>query len=325
MKIFIRMVLGFGLLGFLRTAALAEAGGHSLSGVAVVDTNTLVAVGQAGTIILSTDGGQTWTLQSSGMPDLKGVAFSDGQAGAAVGDSGTILFSTDAGQSWSPSASGTSAVLRSVCFAGQTGTAVGSSGTILRTTDGGASWTPQSSGTTLELFGVHCISENTVIVVGDHGTILRTGDGGGTWSQQSSGTDAALIAVAFADDQVGWAAGGRNILHTCDGGETWTSNFITDAWFEYLYGISSADGDHVLAVGRGGRWGELSFIVRSTNGGQTWTSDTHPFSPCPYPDHGLSSVAMVDAQTAIAVGAGGGIQRTTDGGTSWKPVGQCAP
>jgi len=334
MKILVRIsVLGFGLLALLRTAAFAGPGwfwqsplpgGNSLSAVTVLDGNTLVAVGDVGTIIRSTDSGQTWTIQLSGTVDLRGVSFSDAQAGSAVGNSGTILISIDAGQSWTLSSSGTNADLKSVCFVGQTGTAVGRSGTILGTIDGGASWTPQSSGTSFDLYGVHCISESLVIAVGEHGTILRTYDGGGTWREQSSGMDVTLSAVAFADALVGWAVGGRNILHTDDAGATWTSRFTTSAWYESLAGISIA-GDHVLAVGRGGRWGDLSFIARSTDGGQTWTSDTRPLVfPCPSAVNGLSAIALVDAQTAIAVGLGGEIHRTTDGGAFWNRQVQCA-
>src|SRR6266849_1766785 len=334
MKILVRIsVLGFGLLALLRTAAFAGPGwfwqsplpgGNSLSAVTVLDGNTLVAVGDVGTIIRSTDSGQTWTIQLSGTVDLRGVSFSDAQAGSAVGNSVTILISIDAGQSWTLSSSGTNADLKSVCFVGQTGTAVGRSGTILGTIDGGASWTPQSSGTSFDLYGVHCISESLVIAVGEHGTILRTYDGGGTWREQSSGMDVTLSAVAFADALVGWAVGGRNILHTDDAGATWTSRFTTSAWYESLAGISSA-GDHVLAVGRGGRWGDLSFIARSTDGGQTWTSDTRPLVfPCPSAVNGLSAIALVDAQTAIAVGWGGEIHRTTDGGAFWNRQVQCA-
>src|SRR6516225_2172886 len=88
-------------------------------------------------------------------PYLFGVSFTDANTGTAVGFGGTILRTTDGGASWTRQSSGTTETLLGVSFTdANTGTAVGSGGTILRTTDGGASWTRQSSGTTPYLFGV---------------------------------------------------------------------------------------------------------------------------------------------------------------------------
>src|SRR5258708_26081639 len=93
----------------VRESALAQsgwrspspAGSNTLWSSAVLDANTVVAVGDAGTIVRTTDGGQSWTLQSSGTTrDLRGVSFVDADTGTAVGFSGTILRTTDGGQTW---------------------------------------------------------------------------------------------------------------------------------------------------------------------------------------------------------------------------------
>ena len=91
-----------------------------------------------GAIARSTNGGTDWdsTLFSRGM---QGIDFPKPEAGFAVGYVGTILRSTDQGNTWSPQTSGTSFDLFDVHFAsdGLTGLAVGAAGTILRTTNGG--------------------------------------------------------------------------------------------------------------------------------------------------------------------------------------------
>lgn len=62
----------------------------------------------------------------------------DGDTGWVVGESGTILHTTDGGNSWSAQNSGTSNWLYSVRFAdANTGWAVGEHGTILHTKNGG--------------------------------------------------------------------------------------------------------------------------------------------------------------------------------------------
>jgi photosystem II stability/assembly factor-like uncharacterized protein len=102
-----------------------------------------------------------------------------------VGLDGTILRTTDGGATWTLQASGTTDVLFAVAFKdANTGTAVGGvwgedpAGIILRTTNGGATWILQSSGTMWTLLSVAFTDANTGAVVGDYGTILHTTDGG---------------------------------------------------------------------------------------------------------------------------------------------------
>ena len=82
----------------------------------------------------------------------------------AVGDSGTILRTTDAGSNWTLVSSATSAQLFGVAFAdARTGVAVGAQGTILRTTEAGASWISQPSPTALQLNAVSFADESTPV------------------------------------------------------------------------------------------------------------------------------------------------------------------
>src|SRR5258706_1122340 len=122
--------------------------GSGLNDVVMVDAQTAVAVGEAGAIVRTTDGGASWRAQSSGTTrSLRGVSFNDALTGTAVGDAGTIVRTTNGGQTWTPQSSGTTADLRGVSFTdSQTGAAVGGGGTILRTGDGGATWVRQLSG-----------------------------------------------------------------------------------------------------------------------------------------------------------------------------------
>src|SRR5258708_32475472 len=71
MKLHSTVLVLFSITG-VRTSALAQsgwrspspAGSNTLWSSAVLDANTVVAVGDAGTLGRTTDGGQTWTLQS---------------------------------------------------------------------------------------------------------------------------------------------------------------------------------------------------------------------------------------------------------------------
>src|SRR5882757_8644279 len=111
--------------------------------------------------------------------NLRGASFVDANTGTVVGEYGTIVRTTDGGNSWTIQVSGTTQNLWAVSFKDSNkGTAVGEGGTILGTTDGGANWVPQTSGTTLQLRGVSLSDANTGSAVGEGGTILRTTNGG---------------------------------------------------------------------------------------------------------------------------------------------------
>jgi len=153
-----------------------------LHGVHFADSSTGCAVGDAGAILYTTDGGNTWSEQLSGFMQFRGVFLTDPATGWVVGRDGVILHTTNGGDNWDPQDSGTLTWLASVHFAdGSTGWAVGgdaTQATILHTTDGGANWMPQVSGTANSLSGVHFVDENIGWCVGLNGTILHTMTGG---------------------------------------------------------------------------------------------------------------------------------------------------
>ena len=71
------------------------------------------AVGGAGTILHTADGGNKWSSQASGTEQfLYGVSFTDSKNGWVVGDGGTILHTADGGDSWSFQRSGLGSPLR---------------------------------------------------------------------------------------------------------------------------------------------------------------------------------------------------------------------
>src|SRR5438105_14925340 len=69
--------------------------GNPLTAVAAASTTTAWAVGEAGTILATTDGGATWVVQTSGTNQmLDGVGAASTTVAWAVGWNGTILATT---------------------------------------------------------------------------------------------------------------------------------------------------------------------------------------------------------------------------------------
>ncbi len=72
--------------------------GNSIIGVSFVSEDIGTVVGTNGTILRTTDGGESWIAQESGTDlTLWGVSFVDINNGTAVGDLGIILRTTNGG------------------------------------------------------------------------------------------------------------------------------------------------------------------------------------------------------------------------------------
>lgn len=111
--------------------------------IAIVDQNKLVAVGEHGHILMSTDG-KNW--QQSDVPvqiTLTDVFFYNDKLGWAVGHDSTILHTQDGGLTWQVQLykPELEKPLLNVVFKNQQeGVAIGAYGLLFRTDDGGKSW-----------------------------------------------------------------------------------------------------------------------------------------------------------------------------------------
>ena len=208
--------------------------------------------------------------------------------------------------------------LFSVFFAdGEYGWACGRWGTILHTKDGGKTWSEQDSGVRYSLGGICFTDEKNGWAVGNMGTIIHTSDGGQTWEKQESPVDFYHMDVYFASPLKGWIVSEQtHILHTENGGKTWEVQFSDE---DYILKSVSFSGDtHGFAVG------EFGHTYRTVDGGKNWQkqaggveiNDIGDLEGEPY----LFDVAMIDENTAWAVGIEGRVIMTQNGGKTWNSV-----
>jgi hypothetical protein len=124
--------------------------------------------------------------------NLNAVSCVNTNVATVVGDNGTILRTTDGGNIWSEIGGGTTDRLWSVSFGdtltGIIAGDIGSSGKLLKTIDGGIIWATQSSDTTLSLLGIGMSGPNTAIAVGQSGTILHTTTVSTIWMKEDQKT-----------------------------------------------------------------------------------------------------------------------------------------
>jgi photosystem II stability/assembly factor-like uncharacterized protein len=67
------------------------------------------------------------------------------------------------------------------------------------------------------------LAGNRIVAVGQRGHIVFSDDRGTTWKQAKVPVSSDLVAVSFPTPRQGWAVGHDGaVLHSADGGETWT-------------------------------------------------------------------------------------------------------
>ena len=231
---------------------------NDLFSVYGLDANLVWTAGAGGTILHSTDGGETWSPQTSGVTStLRSAKFKDQNDGLAVGDGGVILGTNNGGTSWMSMTSGTAANLND--FTGMPPGydvlfVVGDSGTLLKTATN--VWSPVSVPTTANLRGISFGSSESAWIVGDGGVILHSSDGGDTWTGQTSGVETNLYSVQATGALECRAVGaGGVILHTEDGGLNWTQEAFEST--EDLYSLSMIGSQLGMACGANGTFALL--------------------------------------------------------------------
>ena len=184
------LVLYSSLTVFGQWTAAISGTTNSLNGAYLLDSGVGFVVGDAGTIVKTTNAGMTWSPLTSGTTNaLHDVYFFDATQGVAVGEQGLIIRTTDGGAGWQDVTSGVTDTLRSVSFSGVNGISGGDSQTILYSTDAGASWQISQSGFFGGGFSGAQMLSATVSFVGGQNSIFQSllgasTDGGASWAFQ---------------------------------------------------------------------------------------------------------------------------------------------
>lgn len=141
--------------------------------LALIGSSTMVAVGQNGTCVCSTNGGVSWQEHDNGLGGLLlSVTFTDALSGWVVGNE--VYHTSDGGQLWSSQNAPSHPLLYKTCFLNSdTAWIVGVHGTILHTSNGGAEWQDESFPTPRTLYDVCFLSSVNGWTVGGSGLVLH--------------------------------------------------------------------------------------------------------------------------------------------------------
>lgn len=228
----------------------------------------LVAVGEAGRIVLSDDGGDRWQLaQSPARALLTAVYFVDGQHGWAVGHDMLILATEDGGLHWKQqfSAPQENRPLLDVWFKdARQGYAVGAYGAMLTSTDGGATWqAQQQTRDDHHLYAILGLTDGTLLLAGEAGTLRRSQDQGRSWQAVTTPYPGSFFGMLQAPDGGLLLFGMRgHILRSSDRGVHWAE--IASPTQSSLMGGAVLGNGHIVLAGAAGA------VVESTDGGRTF-------------------------------------------------------
>ena len=304
----------------------------SFRGLSVVSDRVIWASGTRGTVIHSTDGGTTWTVDS--IPNgagfnLRGIHARSDRVAHVAATAGRIWRTTDGGKTWSLTfqSADTSMFLDAIAFRNDRegmalGDPMGGRFVILVTHDGGEHWSeapvnarPQAldgeaafaaSGTSLVLAGQRFAWLGTG---GSVARVFRSTDAGSSWTAHESAIPAragsgGVFSVAFADSMHGIVVGGDyqrpdssagTAAMTVDGGVTWTTAAQFPRGYRSGAAMQRTGSGQLVAVAVGTSGSDIS-----RDGGKTWL---------PLDGTALNAVQFAPSGVAFAVGARGRIAR----------------
>lgn len=273
-------------------------------------------------LIISAHAQSGWMLLNSGtQADLNAVYLVDRHNLFVVGNSGTVLWSNDSGLTWQDISPDTLRVNfhDGHFFNSATGLVVGDGGTILRMTDGGNNWTVIPSGITDDLQTVS-FWDSIGICGGLSQTILYSADSGNSWSIVQSGFfGGGFWGSCMISPDLSYVVGENSIFQpllgkSMDGGLHWNfTPFYLNNNEGRAYSLHFTDAFRGYAACR--VWDGRGAIAKTSDGGNNWIS-TFFNLPLYGIDFPISNTGMI----GYAVGEGGQIYKTIDGGISWQTL-----
>jgi photosystem II stability/assembly factor-like uncharacterized protein len=285
--------------------------------VAMVSQGRVYASGSGGALLISNDGGRSWVERSLPAAGMAGGldARSDGRVWVA-GVGGVVARSRDYGRTWSGLDRDQTVSIHAIARTATGLLCVGSNGQALLGAGDASLWRTTATGTTAHLRAVAVLG-SYAWAVGDESTVVVSADGGEGWRQVAGPAgDKRLYGACAALGRV-WVVGERGLLASSgDGGTTWVA---ASPQSDDLHCITF-EGEHGWAGG-GGRLGdERAVMLRSQDGGGSWSQVELPVWGS------VRALDFVDASRGWAVALdwgedgdvrSGAILATSDGGRSW--------
>lgn len=222
--------------------------GYSFHKIHFLNADTGFVAQEAGNMLLTTDGGNNFSVRTSpgtifdmvSKPD-RTLYFSIKTKLNSTTEVYSIVRSTDLGYIWNTVYADTFAnadginnrIINCLQFVNNTiGYACGGNGVFLKTTDGGITWSKSFIHPYTNLLSLHFPSPE-IGYMNIAGGIYKTADGGTNWTVQAVNPLTIIRHIQMANDSVGFALGSQGVYKTTNGGMTTGLN-ETDAEVPFL-------------------------------------------------------------------------------------------
>jgi photosystem II stability/assembly factor-like uncharacterized protein len=265
---------------------------HRLLGICFVNTEIGWVSGSGGLILRTIDGGRTWARQKSGTASsLVQIRFRDVTTGWAMSDDGEMLVTTDGGFDWGVHEIEVDQWVNYFDFSDSLhGWVVGESTQGYQTTDGGTTWKSRGAELlalvdeprihTANFLGMEFTDSRVGYIAAmitpnrtseedprafRKGVVFKTTDAGASWTVVLARDGLELVGATFVGDDA-WIIGtnGDEILHTTDGGKSWSKEAApTIGAFRATYFIDAKTGWAIR--------GWFGSLLRTRDDGRTWT------------------------------------------------------
>ncbi|HMQ69436.1 MAG TPA: YCF48-related protein, partial [Ignavibacteria bacterium] len=310
----------------------------TLKWIKIIDATHFYAVGEYGVFMKSSDGGDSWLInsqagvtenlfESGGSNRINSAWFFDANTGflatqSNIDDGGKIRKTTDGGDTFSTISlnigSGFVSVRDIQFLNSNTGFICGSNTMkAMKTTNGGTNWTMLPNLQSYN-FTYNCIYAkdeiNIFLGVNTGRMIVRTTNAGNSWTIDTlPGTVFNSIQdIEFKDANTGYAGGDpAYFATTTDGGISWTEQVLPN--YQMGQNCIKVLGNTVLSLG------SYTSIFYSTNSGTTWGSLNFYDPSNPNQNNPFLMYAMdIKGSDVIVAGINGIINVSNDGGASWR-------
>lgn len=247
-----------------------------------------------------------WQIQNhpATNPNFHSVFFVDANTGY-IGGGGEILKTTNGGDNWIIVATSGHQCSDIFFTSPDTGYYVREGNSqVYKTVNGGYNWNGYGININRTMYSIHFPSKNTGYAGGEQGFFCKTTDAGLNWDTLSLYYTGSVNCTQFLSNDVGYASMGstpNRLLMTINGGANWGQIYFGSVGIQSFQFLNGNTG---YAAGS-------PQMIKTVNGGGTWTNVNLPGSP------NVADLFMTSSTTGYAVGQNHYLIATKNGST-WE-------
>jgi len=305
MKKYLKIVVSLCIIALFTGNAFSQ----GLNAIINTDDLNIMAVGDNGKVLRSSNGGTTWSRNTVGTANFKCIDNS-GIFVWAGGSDGKVYKSAKTSSALEATNTGSTNSINGISFSVSTGFVCMDGGLVYKSTNEGASWVLKNTGIpNVKLNAIEALGPTIAVVVGDNGAAYKTTNGGDSWTVITTGTTRNLLAI-MSKQNIFYVTGGWGTYFSYD----YQSGIVTPSTLKNRTDVTAISGTSMLDIHIGGGGGFIRNNRASVNDATFSTFETNPMLA------NLTGLSFNSVPTGIGFACSNetdAIIKTTNYGTSW--------